>query len=154
VPLVDLIDESYIVADPATVAAAVRDPRRLAAWWPDLELAVFQDRGAAGLRWTVTGALVGTAEVWLEPWKDGVVVHVYLRVDPTARGSATARWLPRSPAGAQRRAVRESQGRAKAIKAGVWALKDELEGERPAGCAREGPAGARRPAEPPAPPPG
>ncbi len=128
-PLVDLIDESFVVAEPARVSAALREPGRLAAWWPDLELAVFQDRGEAGLRWTVTGALVGTAEVWLEPWKDGVVVHVYLRADPTVRGSTTT---PRPPARSPRRAVRATQARARAIKRGVWALKDELEGARPA----------------------
>ena len=140
-PQVDLIDETYLVASPAAVAHACHDPARTAAWWPDLELTVFQDRGLDGLRWTVTGALVGTAELWLEPFGDGVLMHVYVRADPTRRSSATevAELSPRA-------AIRARARRARQIKQWAWRLKDELEcgraaGEPRAGCTDPGPDG-------------
>ena len=114
-PGLDLVDETFVVAAPAVVAAAVRDPDRWARWWPDLRLSVFQDRGDAGVRWNVRGALTGSMEVWLEPYGDGVLVHHYVRCD-----RADGR-----PVGARERRHRQRQ--AKAI---FWALKDELEGDR------------------------
>ena len=51
-------------------------------WFPGAMFTSYDDRGPLGDRWTVTGALVGTAEVWLEEHGDGTVVHAYLRVDP------------------------------------------------------------------------
>ena len=114
----DLVDETFVVADPARVAAAVRDPARWQRWWPDLRLGVFQDRGDAGVRWNVRGALVGSMEVWLEPWGDGVLLHHYVRCDPPGGG----------PVGPRERRRRERH--AKAV---FWALKDELEGDRRAG---------------------
>lgn len=130
----DLVDEVFVVAEPAVVAAAVHDPALWRRWWPDLELTVFQDRGAAGLRFTVTGAMVGTSELWLEPWGDGVVVHSYLRANPTRRGSATE---PRKLG--PWRARREARRRALAVKSAVNALKDELERGRVPGEPREAP---------------
>lgn len=127
--MVDLIDETFIVAAPAAVAAAVHEPAALRSWWPDLELTVFQDRGQEGVRWNVTGALVGSAEVWLQAWRDGVIVHVYLRADPTRRGSAAQGWSA-APARLARRSVRETDRRARQIKVGVNALKDRLEADR------------------------
>lgn len=117
-PQLDLVDETFVVADPARVAAAVRDPARWARWWPDLRLGVFQDRGDAGVRWNVRGALVGSMEVWLEPWGDGVLVHHYVRCDPAGGGPVT------------RRERRRRERHAKRV---FWALKDELEGDRRAG---------------------
>ena len=55
-------------------------------WWPDLRLEVVEDRAEKGIRWTVTGALTGTMEVWLEPMMeglDGVVLHYFLHAEPT-----------------------------------------------------------------------
>jgi hypothetical protein len=118
VPTVDLIDETYVVAAPEAVAAAIHDRARWAVWWPGLALTVFMDRGVAGIRWSVAGPLVGSAELWLEPVGDGVVVHYYLRVD-------LARPV-RSPDRVRRR-------HALAWKQHANRLKDELEGGRPAG---------------------
>jgi hypothetical protein len=115
VPGFDLVDETFVVATPAAVAAVVRDADRWARWWPDLTLGVFQDRGEAGVRWNVRGALTGSMEVWLEPYGDGVLVHHYVRCD-----RADGR-----PVGARER--RHRQRHAKAI---FWALKDELEKDR------------------------
>jgi len=120
VPLVDLTEETYVVADLDVVAAAVADPARWALWWPDLVLAVREHRGRKGVRWTVGGALVGSCELWLEPFRDGVVVHYLLRADlPGTQGPVSPRLVERL-----RRA------RTTAWKRSVNALKDELEGGR------------------------
>jgi hypothetical protein len=129
---VDLVDETYVVAAPATLAAVVSDPARWRAWWPSLRLTVFMDRGLKGVRWSVTGDLVGSSEIWLEEVGDGVLVHYYLRADPTVPGSGTTpRSLPDSPRG-RRAADRLRARHAIAWKRTIWRLKDELEaGRRP-----------------------
>lgn len=132
-PTIDLIDETFVVAAPAAVAAAVHDAARTATWWPDLELTVFQDRGVDGVRWTATGAMVGTAEIWLQAFGDGTLLHVFLRCDVTRRGSATTP-MPLT----RRRALRAARDRAWQIKQWSWALKRELEGGRAAGEPRPG----------------
>ena len=43
VPSVDLIDETFIVADPLVVAERLRDDRVWQRWWPDRRLVVFMD---------------------------------------------------------------------------------------------------------------
>ena len=127
---VDLVDETFIVVAPARIAAVVADSRRWAAWWPGLNLAVFMDRGLEGLRWTVTGELVGSTEIWLESHRDGVVVHHYLRAEPTEPGSATRpRRIPESTRG-RREADRLRRRHALAWKRSIWSLKDELEADR------------------------
>lgn len=82
-------------------------------------------RGLEGVRWTVTGAAIGTAEWWLEAVRDGVVVHWYLRVDPAkpVRGRALARLKERYVA-----SYREH----------LWRFKDEAEAGRAAGERRPG----------------
>jgi len=115
VTTLDLVDETFVVAAPTTVAAVVRDPDRWLGWWPDLRLSVFQDRGDAGVRWNVRGALTGSMEVWLEPCKDGVLLHHYVRCDRSDGRPV------------RQRERRRRQAQAKAI---FWAVKDELEGDR------------------------
>ncbi len=61
-----IADETFIAADPVAVGDAVADPANWRRWWPDLRLTVVEDRGEVGQRWTVTGALTGTMEIWLE----------------------------------------------------------------------------------------
>ncbi|WP_250291985.1 hypothetical protein [Frankia sp. CiP1_Cm_nod1] len=125
---IDLVDEVFLAVDPAVVSTAVHDPAWWRALWPDLELTVFQDRGAEGLRFTVTGALVGTSEIWLEPWGDGAVAHVFLRADATHRGRpAEARRLrPRA-------ATRWARRRSLHTKRQLNVLKDVLEAGRAPG---------------------
>ncbi len=79
---IQIADETFVCADPVDVGAAVADPSSWRRWWPDLRLTVVEDRGPAGQRWTVTGALTGTMEVWLEPSFDGVILHYFLHAEP------------------------------------------------------------------------
>jgi hypothetical protein len=129
-PLVDLIDETFVVADPDAVAAVVADPRRWEAWWPDLRLTVFMDRGREGVRWSVAGSLVGSSEIWLEPFGDGVIVHYYLRCEPA---TPRRRRLLHRPPRAARAAARLRHRRAIAWKHQVNSLKDEFEAGRLSG---------------------
>ncbi|HEX6356296.1 polyketide cyclase / dehydrase and lipid transport [Actinophytocola sp.] len=121
VPAVDVIDETFLAVPPATVAAAFADPRAWSRYWPDLDLAVYADRGVQGLRWTVRGALVGTMEVWLEPVLDGTVLHYFLRAD--------------FPPGGAGKPLREISRRQRAAKAVALDLKFVLEDGRPPGVA-------------------
>ncbi len=124
-PTVDLVDETYVRAPIAALATVVHDTTRWAGWWPDLVPAVFMDRADAGIRWNVTGALVGSMEVWLEEYAQplaGVLLHFYLRADPTVAGSATETAALAGPA-----AAAHTRRWATASKRNFWALKDELE---------------------------
>ncbi|HVF05047.1 MAG TPA: polyketide cyclase / dehydrase and lipid transport [Frankiaceae bacterium] len=135
-PMVDVIDETFVVARPADVAAAVKDPGFLARVFPRLGLIVFEDRGDEGVRLTVTGELVGTNEFWVEPWGDGAIVHYYLRADPTRKGSATE---PRTgpPRRLWRQAVRMRTAHCARLKAGLNEVKDRLEAGRAPGMPPE-----------------
>ena len=132
-PSVDLVDETFVVVNRERIAAIVADPKRWQMWWPSLSLTVFMDRGIDGVRWSVTGSLVGSSEIWLEPMSDGVLVHYYLRADPTRPGSdIEARVLPDSGRG-RREIDRLRRRHATSWKAAVWSLKDELEDQRTVG---------------------
>ena len=85
---IQIADDTFVAADPIDVGRAVGDPASWRRWWPDLLLTVVEDRGAAGHRWTVAGALTGTMEIWLEPMLDGVVLHYFLHAEP----SGVAAW--------------------------------------------------------------
>lgn len=80
---IQIADETYVAADAAQVSAAVADRCSWRRWWPDLRLQVTEDRADKGIRWTVTGALTGTMEIWLEPSMDGVLLHYFLHAEPT-----------------------------------------------------------------------
>ncbi len=120
-PALDLVDETYIAVEPALLAPRFRDPATWSHWFPGLTMSVFMDRGDAGVRWSVAGRLLGSAEVWLEPVAGGTLLHYYLRVD-LADGSQSARSIDR----ARRR-------EALAWKRRAFALKDELEAGRVVG---------------------
>ncbi len=108
----DLADDTFLAVSPPVVARAVRDPARWRRWWPDLALTVTLDRGPEGLHWRLSGALRGTAEIWLEPYGDGTILHLYLRAGLSDR---------------------ERAERTRAWKRAVHALKDELEAGRAPG---------------------
>lgn len=81
---IQIADQTFVAAPAAAVAAYVADRSRWARWWPDLVLSVREDRGPAGIRWSVAGALHGTMEIWLEPMLDGVIVHYFVHAEPAA----------------------------------------------------------------------
>jgi hypothetical protein len=129
-PPVDLVDETFVVADRTLLARQISDPALWLEWWPDLRLSVVTDRGVDGIRWSVSGALSGTAEIWLEPWRDGVIVHWFLRAGLPHRGSRASGSL------AERECARLRHRYATAFKRRIHALKDDLERGRPAGLPR------------------
>ena len=122
-PAIDIIDDSFVVADQSDLAARFADPVLWREWWPELRLSVARDRGLKGIMWTITGELTGSAEIWLEPWRDGVIVHWFLRADPIE---------PRR----RRRLSRMHESYVRAYKRRIHALKDLLERDRPCGAPR------------------
>jgi hypothetical protein len=88
VPVLDISDHAFVAVAPAAVRHRPAGPCGLAAWVPGLGLDLVVDRGDEGLLWRAAAVdggrrhWVGTAEVWLERWHDGTVVHLYVRLDP------------------------------------------------------------------------
>lgn len=127
---VDLVDETFIAAHIDDISAAVADEGRWIDWFSGLTLTIFMDRGRKGIRWSVSGDFVGSTEIWLEQFADGVILHYYLRVEPTRRGSsAIPDPYPDTQAG-YRAAAKARVQAAKRGKRVFWALKDELESDR------------------------
>jgi ribosome-associated toxin RatA of RatAB toxin-antitoxin module len=124
-PSLDISCDDLVVADPAYVAERLGADTLWREWWPDLTLTPSERRGLEGVRWAVTGAAIGTAEWWLEPVRDGVVVHWYLRVDPERPAG------PRALMKLQERYVAQ-------YRANIWRFKDEVEQGRAAGEHRTG----------------
>jgi hypothetical protein len=122
----ELSDETFVAADRAIVAEVVADPLRWRAWWPDLSLELTRDRGLKGCQWVLTGSVSGTAEIYLEPWQDGTVVHLFLRLAV--------------PVAAARRPDRLLSDRTLSWKRTVTRLKDELEDGRAPGTRGRRPA--------------
>ena len=108
---IDIVDETFIRASPQVVRDCLDDRAWVGQVWPHLAPTVTRDRGLKGVRWAVTGQVVGEMEVWLEPFRDGVVVHHYVRGHRGLRA-------PRDVA--TRHTLR--------WKRAVHALKDRLEG--------------------------
>lgn len=130
---IDLVDETFIVASPAELRGPVADPQQWRRWWPHQHLEVFMDRGDKGIRWAVSGELIGSSEIWLEPFRDGVILHYYLRADPVESGKpGQVRTFPTNPRG-RRAADRLRRRAALAWKRSVWQLKWEMEGNREVG---------------------
>lgn len=116
-PQIHLIDETWIDAPVPTVSAVISDPANWPRWWPDLHLTVTRDRGFKGLQWAASSKLLrGTVEIWLEPYRNGVILHHYLRLDPVQ-----VPVLPRRTAAVLTRRLAWHAKRA------FWQLKDELE---------------------------
>jgi hypothetical protein len=116
--MIDLADDTFVDAPAAVLAGVVADPARWASWWPDLRLTTTRDRGVKGRQWRVDGAMRGTSEIWLEPWRDGVLVHYYLRAELAGPDRS--------------RVERERHRHVQQWKRVVHALKDELEVLKPA----------------------
>ena len=138
---VDLVDETFIVAQPAVlIAGIVADPQMWRRVVADLQLAVFMDRGLLGQRWSMTGALVGSLEIWIEPIIDGCIVHHYLRGEPSSDGRTPNRG--RTPAGWRRAAGSALVGRRRG--SGACGGSSATSRDRPAGGATAVVDGDRR----------
>jgi len=124
---IQIADETFVAADPAAVGRAVADRDAWRRWWPDLRLTVVEDRGELGQRWTVTGALTGTMEIWLEPMLDGVLLHYFLHAEP----SGAAAWQL-----ARMDLAKLTHQRRVAGKRMAFEVKRRLEAGRPIGVAR------------------
>ncbi|MGD9620942.1 MAG: polyketide cyclase / dehydrase and lipid transport [Mycolicibacterium sp.] len=127
---IQIADETFIAADPVAVGEAVAHRADWTRWWPDLRLTVVEDRGAAGQRWTVSGALTGTMEVWLEKLRtgpDGVVLHYFVHAEPTG----VAAWEL-----AKMNLAKMTHRRRVAGKQMAFELKRALEAGRPVGVSR------------------
>jgi hypothetical protein len=121
-PQIHLIDETWIDVPPKTVSTVVADRANWEQWWPDLTLNVVRDRGLKGMQWAASGRFQGTAEIWLEAYQSGVIMHHYLRLDPVP-----PRRLRRAVAA---RTTRRFAWHAKRV---FWDLKDRLEAQRVTG---------------------
>ncbi len=127
---IQIADETFVAADPVAVGEAVADRSSWSRWWPDLRLEVVEDRGEAGQRWKVTGALTGTMEVWLERVGgalDGVIVHYFLHAEPSG---VAARQL------AKMNLPKMNHRRRVAGKDMAFEVKRTLEAGRPVGVSR------------------
>jgi hypothetical protein len=121
---IDLIDESWVAVPPADLVGPLTADGLWQAWFPRLSRVVFMDRAEKGVRWSVTGELVGSVEVWLEAFRQGTIVHWYVRAD--------------APGG---RADRLRERYVRAINEGMFMVKDEAE----RASSRGGPGGGRYP---------
>lgn len=86
-PALDVIDETFVLAPVAELSDIFCDEQAWKALGMDLHC--YEDRGVRGKRWTLSGHLRGTAEVWLEPSHGGVIVHVYIQAESESRRSAS-----------------------------------------------------------------
>ena len=131
--MIDIADDTVIYASATELIAIIRDQSTWVRWWPDLTLQVYGDRGDKGLRWTVTGALVGSSEIWLESievesaGEVATIVHYYLRANPTRSGSEIHSRTVTNSARERREIHKLRERHVMAWKRTVWALKDSME---------------------------
>ncbi len=124
---IQVADQTFVAADPVEVGRAVSDPASWQRWWPDLRLQVVEPRGEKGIRWTVTGPLTGTMEIWLEPMLDGVLLHYFLHAEP----AGAAAWQL-----ARMKLAKINHRRRVAGKRMAFDVKASLERSRPVGMSR------------------
>lgn len=131
--MIDITDDTVIYASASELNAVIREQSTWVRWWPDLKLEVYGDRGEKGLRWTVSGALVGSSEIWLETVevateiKPATIVHYYLRANPTRSGSENHSRAVTNSAREKREIQKLRERHVLGWKRTVWALKDSLE---------------------------
>ncbi|MCV7281492.1 polyketide cyclase / dehydrase and lipid transport [Mycolicibacterium flavescens] len=124
---IQIADDTFVAADPVEVGRYVAETASWRRWWPDLRLTVVEDRGEKGHRWTVTGALTGTMEIWLEPVLDGVVLHYFLHAEPSG---VSAHQL------AKMNLAKMNHRRRVDGKVMAFEVKQRLEATRPVGVSR------------------
>jgi hypothetical protein len=111
VPVVDIHDETFVAVRAPALRARIVEAGLLGRWFPGLRTRVFMDRGDKGVRWSVSGELDGSLEVWLENVPRGTLVHWFVRADPPSMGEA--------------RRIRDRY--VDTFNAGMFALKDSAE---------------------------
>lgn len=111
VPAVDIHDETFVAADASALRARIVEAGLVDRWFPELSTRVFMDRGDKGVRWSVSGELDGSLEVWLEDVPRGTLVHWFVRADPSS--------------GREARRIRDRY--VDTLNAGMFALKDSAE---------------------------
>jgi hypothetical protein len=121
---IQVADQTFVAAAPEAVGNAVSNAANWRRWWPDLLLEVVEDRADKGIRWTITGALTGTMEVWLEPMLDGVVLNYFLHAEP----AGAAAWQV-----ARMNLAKMTHHRRVAGKRMAFEVKAALEASRPLG---------------------
>ena len=87
-PLLDVVDQTFVVASVSELRPQVCDERMWEA--VGIVATVREDRGPLGVRWDVSGRVRGTSEIWLEQAHGGVVVHLFLQADPVRATSSRA----------------------------------------------------------------
>lgn len=126
---IQVADETFVAASGAAVGSAISDPARWRRWWPDLQLEVIEDRADKGIRWTITGALTGTMEIWLEPMLDGVILHYFVHAEPAGAAAWQLAKMNLAKLNHQRRVAGKHM---------AFEIKGELERTRPVGVAPQG----------------
>jgi hypothetical protein len=121
---IQIADETFVAANPWKVGRAVGDRASWRRWWPDLRLTVVEDRAEMGHRWTVTGALTGTMEIWCEPVLDGVILHYFLHAEPSGVAAWQLAKMNRAKMNHQRRVAGKKM---------AFEVKQRLEASRPVG---------------------
>jgi hypothetical protein len=124
---IQIADETFVCADPVDVGIQVADRSNWLRWWPDLRLTVVEDRGPMGHRWTVTGAVTGTMEVWLEPVLDGVILHYFMHAEPSGAAAWELARMDLAKTNHQRRVAGKNM---------AFEVKAKLEETRPVGVSR------------------
>lgn len=126
---IQVADETFVAASPELVGRAVGDRAAWRRWYSDLVLDDLEDRADKGVRWTVSGPVTGTMEIWLEPVLDGVLLHYFMHAEPSGPSAATAGELAKMDlAGMTHR-------RRVAGKRMAFEVKNVLEAGRPVGVA-------------------
>lgn len=115
VATLDLHDETFVAAEPAVLRRLIVDQNLVGRWFPRLRTTVFMDRDDKGVRWSVTGEVDGSLEVWLEQIPRGTVVHWFVRGEP-------------QPVGSARRSRRLADTYTDTLNAGMFSVKDTAEG--------------------------
>jgi hypothetical protein len=90
---IDIGDETYVAVAPSLLAPGLTNPSVLRDWFAGLQFEVFMDRAEKGTRWSITGEIEGSMEVWLEPVASGTVVHWFVRGESSGRRDLTRQYL-------------------------------------------------------------
>ena len=121
---IQIADLAYLPVPADDIALVIANSAEWPRWFPNLRLTVTENRGPLGLRWTATGAVDGTSEIWLESVAEGTNLHYFLHAAPSGTGS---------PATQAKRAASLTTFYRFRFKDLVNELRQLLDSDRPAG---------------------